>query len=111
MSNQGGININPNPKTVKSDTKRLSDFKSKVAAVLTQLDLADVSIYVACDKDQYRKPRIGMWRELLADYGLNEAEKPVDLTESFFVGDAGGRLAGKAGIPKDFACSDRSVPD
>jgi bifunctional polynucleotide phosphatase/kinase len=46
-----------------------------------------------------------MWTELLGDYDL-KASGRVDLEESFFVGDAGGRLAGN-GLGKDFSCSDR----
>jgi bifunctional polynucleotide phosphatase/kinase len=33
ISNQGGISLKPDPKTVKSDQKRLADFKTKVTAV------------------------------------------------------------------------------
>jgi bifunctional polynucleotide phosphatase/kinase len=64
-----------------------------------------ISIYAATEKDIYRKPRPGMWRELLEDYDLN-ALGAIDLDSSFFVGDAGGRLAG-TGFAKDFSCSDR----
>lgn len=107
ISNQGGISLKPDPKTVKSDQKRLSDFKIKVTAVLSQLDLP-ISIYAATSRDQYRKPRTGMWEELLEDHDL---EKPgaVDLDGSVFVGDAGGREAVPGGVLKDHACSDRSV--
>lgn len=107
MSNQGGISLKPNPKTVKSDQKRLADFKAKVAAVLAQLDLP-ISVYAATGRDQYRKPRTGMWHELLEDYDI-EAADAVDLENSFFVGDAGGREAVKGGASKDFSCSDRFV--
>jgi bifunctional polynucleotide phosphatase/kinase len=109
LSNQGGINLKPHAKTAKSDEKRLRDFKTKVTSVLTQLDVPDISIYAACEKDLYRKPRVGMWQKLLEDYSL-ESSEAVDLAGSIFVGDAGGRIAAKGGVPKDFACSDRSVP-
>jgi len=64
-----------------------------------------LSIYAATDKDEYRKPRVGMWREMLEDYDLDTLDG-VDLTCSFFVGDAAGREATKAHV-KDFSCSDR----
>ncbi|KAH6639531.1 polynucleotide kinase 3 phosphatase-domain-containing protein [Boeremia exigua] len=105
ISNQGGISLKPDPKTVKSDQKRLADFKSKVSAVFSQLDLP-VSLYAATGRDEYRKPRVGMWRELLEDYDLEDVES-VDLEESFFVGDAGGREAVSGTSVKDHSCVDR----
>jgi bifunctional polynucleotide phosphatase/kinase len=93
-----------NPKIPKSHNSRLGAFKSKVSTVLSQLDLP-VSIYAATEKDIYRKPRPGMWNEILEDYDLS-TPGAVDLENSFFVGDAGGRLA-EARLPKDFSCSDR----
>ncbi|KAF2266661.1 PNK3P-domain-containing protein [Lojkania enalia] len=105
LSNQGGISLKPNPKTVKSDQKRLGDFKGKVSAVLKQLDIP-VSVYAATARDQYRKPRVGMWQQLLQDYNI-ESVDAVDLENSFFVGDAGGRNAVAGGAPKDHSCVDR----
>ncbi|KAF1991288.1 DNA kinase/phosphatase Pnk1 [Aulographum hederae CBS 113979] len=104
ISNQAGISLKPNPKSIKSDQKRLADFKTKVSAVFTQLDLP-VSIYAATTRDEYRKPRPGMWREFLEDQDL-EIDDRLDLSESIFVGDAGGRPA-EGGSVKDFSCSDR----
>lgn len=46
-----------------------------------------------------------MWKELLEDYGIHSSGD-VDLENSIFVGDAGGRIA-HGGTPKDFSCSDR----
>ncbi|EOA81178.1 uncharacterized protein SETTUDRAFT_100378 [Exserohilum turcica Et28A] len=104
ISNQGGISLKPDPKTIKSDQKRLADFKTKVTAVLSQLDLP-ISIYAATGRDQYRKPRTGMWQELLEDHDLEEGDA-IDLDGSVFVGDAGGREAA-GGVLKDHSCSDR----
>ncbi|CAN9290731.1 unnamed protein product [Alternaria alternata] len=104
ISNQGGISLRPDPKTVKSDQKRLADFKTKVTAVFNQLDFP-ISIYAATRRDQYRKPRTGMWNELLEDYDIENAES-VDLENSVFVGDAGGREAVAGGV-KDHSCVDR----
>ena len=105
VSNQGGINLKSDPKTVKSDQKRLMDFKGKVSAVLSQLDLP-VTVYAATGRDEYRKPRVGMWRELLEDNDLETVES-VDLENSFFVGDAGGREAVAGITVKDHSCVDR----
>jgi bifunctional polynucleotide phosphatase/kinase len=105
VSNQGGISLKPDPKTVKSDQKRLADFKSKLSAVLTQLELP-ISVYAATARDRYRKPRTGMWQELLDDHDL-VGPTSVDLENSFFVGDAGGREAAAGGAVKDHSCVDR----
>jgi len=105
LSNQGGISLKPDPKSIKSDQKRLADFKGKVSAVLSQLDLS-ISVYAATARDQYRKPRTGMWQEMLKDYDLEDADA-VDTENSFFVGDAGGREAVAGGAPKDHSCVDR----
>ncbi|KAE9979636.1 hypothetical protein EG327_006934 [Venturia inaequalis] len=105
VSNQSGISLKPNPKSLKSDMKRLSDFKEKANAVFNQLDLP-ISLYAATAKDQYRKPRPGMWNALLEDFALTS--DAVDHKESIFVGDAAGREA-SAGRKKDFSSSDRDL--
>jgi bifunctional polynucleotide phosphatase/kinase len=53
-----------------------------------------------------------MWKEMCKDYGLDESN--IDLTNSIFVGDAGGRkayLKGGKAVPKDFSCSDRNLAE
>lgn len=111
LSNQAGITLKPDPKSKAPKTpKRLPAWKQKASAVLTQLDIP-TSIYAATGKDNFRKPRVGMWKELCEDYDI--AEKDVDKDASFFVGDAGGRIAqpasgGKKAVAKDFSCSDRN---
>lgn len=106
LSNQGGISLRSDPKSVKSDQKRLADFKRKVASVFNQLNLP-ISLYAATARDQYRKPRTGMWTEMLEDHDL-EVSESLDLNSSLFVGDAGGRLS-MGGVGIDHACSDRYV--
>lgn len=106
LSNQAGISLKSASKTAKTDMKRLTDFKTKVNAVLTHLDLP-ISLYAATAHDKYRKPRTGMWDEFLKDQGLIHRDA-VDLASSYFVGDAGGRTgSGAGGVAKDFSCSDR----
>lgn len=106
LSNQGGISLRSDPKTVKSDQKRLSDFKAKVSLVFAQLDFP-IAIYAATARDQYRKPRTGMWHELIEDLDLDVEDGP-NLAGSFFIGDAGGRQAAR-GDKGDHSCSDRFV--
>ncbi|KAI9874270.1 MAG: hypothetical protein M1830_009936, partial [Pleopsidium flavum] len=104
LSNQGGISLKSDPKSVKSDQKRLAEFKDKVTSVFNQLSLP-ISIYAATARDQYRKPRTGMWSEMVEDHDL-EVTEGLDLQGSVFVGDAGGRSSGE-GHGNDHSCSDR----
>ena len=104
ISNQGGISLKDDSKTLQRDRASLANFKNQLTAILRQLDLP-ISVYAATAQDNYRKPRIGMWREMLEDYDL-DAEGAVDMTGSFYVGDAAGR-AQTDKRRKDFACSDR----
>ena len=104
ISNQGGLSLKSDPKTVKSDQRRLSQFKTKVSSVFAHLDFP-ICIYAATTRDQYRKPRTGMWKELVEDFDLDDDEG-LDLQHSIFVGDAGGRSA-RGKIKADHSSSDR----
>jgi bifunctional polynucleotide phosphatase/kinase len=104
FSNQSTISLKENPKAIQKDSMSLTNFKSQLTAILQQLDLP-ISVYAATGQDRYRKPRIGMWQEMLKDLELDEPGK-VDLNASFYVGNAAGREK-SATRPKDHACSDR----
>ncbi|KAJ4288893.1 DNA kinase/phosphatase Pnk1 [Collariella sp. IMI 366227] len=111
FTNQGGLTLHPDPKAKahKNAKDRVSMFKQKCNAVLSQLNLP-VTLYAATGKDIYRKPRPGMWTELKDDYNLVEFD--IDFENSIFVGDAGGRTAepkGRGAAAKDFSCSDRNL--
>lgn len=112
LSNQGGITLHLDPKSKgpqKHTAKRVDEFKQKGAAILRNIDLP-LTIYAATGKDNFRKPRRGMWDEILKDMGVEA--KDIDLENSVFVGDAGGRVAtasNGATIVKDFSCSDRNL--
>ncbi|KAI4288359.1 MAG: hypothetical protein L6R35_002375 [Caloplaca aegaea] len=105
LSNQGSIGLKTDSKLIKSDQKGLANFKSKANAVFNQLDIPIV-LLAATARDQYRKPRVGMWTELLEEFDLDTREGP-DIGGSFFVGDAGGRAA-RSGAKADHSCSDRN---
>jgi bifunctional polynucleotide phosphatase/kinase len=116
FTNQAGLNLHPEAEQVSKGPKRaastardrLSAFKQKCSDVLTGLDIP-LTIYAATGRDIFRKPRTGMWTELLHDYHLQEQD--IDMRGSLFVGDAGGRIATiRAGAvaAKDFSCSDRN---
>lgn len=108
LSNQGNISLKDNPKSLQKDTQSLINLKSQVGAIFTQLAFP-ISIYAATGQDRYRKPRVGMWDEMLEDYDL-QAEGAVDLSHSFYVGDAAGRDKTDK-RRKDHSNSDRSVFD
>ena len=105
FSNQGGIRLREESKTANQDKRRLADFKAKLGAVMDQLDMP-MSVYAATLKDHYRKPRTGMWQEMIEYNGLS-ADRGVDLANSIYVGDAAGRTAQESKTDKDFASSDR----
>ncbi|EXJ71332.1 uncharacterized protein A1O5_05138 [Cladophialophora psammophila CBS 110553] len=106
LSNQSAISLKDNPKTLKNDMASLANFKTQVNSILHQLDLP-ISVYAATGQDRYRKPRVGMWEEVLEDYDL-QAEGAVDMTNSFYVGDAAGRDKSDK-RRKDHATSDRDL--
>lgn len=73
---------------------------------MTQLDIP-ITLFAATEQDKFRKPRTGMWQELIEHYDLDDTDGP-DLQASIFVGDAGGRLGDlDSKTNADFACSDR----
>ena len=105
LTNQGRLSLKSDSKTAKNDLKSLTTFKSKVASVLSQLEL-DITLFAATGRDEYRKPRTRMWREVLEEHDIHD-DGGLDLERSIFVGDAGGRAA-MNGAKADHACSDRS---
>ncbi|OAX81901.1 polynucleotide kinase 3'-phosphatase [Emergomyces africanus] len=98
LSNQKAISLKKDLKGGKMDSKSLSIFKKKVAAVMQTLDVP-FSVYAATENDEFRKPRVRMWREMLDDHDLDVAGL-LDLEQSIFVGDAAGREG-------DHSCVDR----
>lgn len=75
-------------KDPKKTSAPATKFKLKVAAVLDSLDIP-LSVYAATANDKYRKPRAGMWEEMVDDYDFDV--HGVDLDASFLIGDAAGR--------------------
>jgi len=106
LSNQGSISLKDNPKALKKDTLSLGNFKSQLTSVFGQLDFP-TSIYAATSQDRYRKPRVGMWQQMLEDYDL-DTKGAVDMKNSFYIGDAAGRDKTDK-RRKDHATSDRYV--
>lgn len=94
FSNQKKVSLK---KEKTGDSKSLSNFKEKLTAIMTQLDLP-MSVYAATGDTEYRKPRPGMWNEFSEDFDLDVVG--VDLAKSVYVGDAAGR-------PGDHSATDR----
>ncbi|KIV88376.1 polynucleotide kinase 3'-phosphatase [Exophiala mesophila] len=106
LSNQGNVSLKDNPKSLQKDTPSLVNLKNQITSIFRQLDIP-LSFYGATAQDRFRKPRTGMWDEMLDDLGL-QAEDAVDVDGSFYVGDAAGR-AKTDQRNKDHAPSDRHL--
>ncbi|KKZ64652.1 hypothetical protein EMCG_09434 [[Emmonsia] crescens] len=103
LSNQKAISLKKDLKGGRIESKSLSIFKQKIAAVMQTLDVP-FSVYAATENDEFRKPRMGMWREMLDDYDLDVAGL-LDLERSIFVGDAAGREGDHSCVDRDFAAN------
>lgn len=88
FSNQKKIAIQKDIKAGSGESKSLTTFKEKLTAMMNELQVP-ISVYAATTDAEYRKPRLGMWKEFQDDYDLDVTG--IDMKESFFVGDAGGR--------------------
>ncbi|KAG2020586.1 polynucleotide kinase 3'-phosphatase [Coprinopsis cinerea AmutBmut pab1-1] len=80
----------------------LKNWKEKVKLIANALGIP-FRIFAANTKDQYRKPMPGMWDELEAIFAKDGVT--IDRDQSFFVGDAAGRIYSKS--KSDFASTDR----
>ncbi|KAI9373296.1 polynucleotide kinase 3 phosphatase-domain-containing protein [Aspergillus egyptiacus] len=100
ISNQKAVSLKK--EKTGGDSKSLTNLKGRVSAVMEQLGIP-LSVYAATENDEYRKPRAGMWRELLDDYDFDVTG--VDTTESIFVGDAAGRPKDHSSVDRGFAAN------
>ncbi|XP_011181858.2 uncharacterized protein F21D5.5 isoform X4 [Zeugodacus cucurbitae] len=97
FTNQGGIG---------SGKIKLDDFKQKIKDILTKLGVP-VQVFIAIEEGHYRKPLIGMW-QYLVEHKNDDID--IDLSKSFYVGDAAGRPesgSGKNKRRKDHSLADR----
>ena len=78
--------------TNQKKLKNLDDFIYKIQMIETNLSIP-INIFISLENDNYRKPCTGMYDELL---NLTT----IDMTKSFYCGDAAGRNS-------DFSNSDR----
>jgi bifunctional polynucleotide phosphatase/kinase len=90
FTNQGGI------KSGKQDKK---DWINKCTKIMEYINIP-VIIVASIKDDLYRKPRTDMWNYIKTNYYSN-----IDMTNSFYCGDACGRIKYK-NRKADFSCSD-----
>eukprot|EP01126_Amoeba_proteus_P026815 TRINITY_DN2653_c0_g1_i1.p1 TRINITY_DN2653_c0_g1~~TRINITY_DN2653_c0_g1_i1.p1 ORF type:complete len:613 (+),score=128.35 TRINITY_DN2653_c0_g1_i1:196-2034(+) len=87
-----------------SNQAGISSAKSNEEAVVGKIhDLSrsanvPIQAFIATRKDHYRKPNVNIWECVKK----NNQGIEIDLTQSFFVGDAAGRI-----MKKDISCDDR----
>lgn len=95
FTNQAGI---------ESKRVSISDVKKKMTMIQQRLEVP-MQFFIATGPTIYRKPRIGMWQ--LLQNRFNDDVK-IDMTVSFFVGDAAGRPENKImKRKKDHSSADR----
>ncbi|XP_050305522.1 uncharacterized protein F21D5.5 [Anthonomus grandis grandis] len=76
-----------NQSKVGTDPVRVKGFKRKIENIVKGLNLP-IQVFISLGKNMYRKPMTGMW-DLLVTQKNEDVE--VDVSKSFFVGDAAGR--------------------
>ncbi|KAI0362797.1 PNK3P-domain-containing protein [Trametes cingulata] len=78
----------------------INDWKKKIPLIANALSDVPFRLFAATEKDGYRKPIPGMWYELERIFADDNVK--IDLSASFFVGDAAGR-------PHDHSSTDRKL--
>lgn len=83
ITNQGGIS---------SGKTKIPDIKKKIENIIKALGVP-IQAFVASGYDSFRKPMTGMW-QALCDHKNDDVA--IDMSRSFYVGDAAGRPENKA---------------
>ncbi|XP_026734315.1 uncharacterized protein F21D5.5 [Trichoplusia ni] len=87
---------------------KIEDFKKKIENIVIKLDLP-FQVYIATGKGFYRKPTPGMWKVLSEQ---NNDGLEIDMAQSFYCGDAAGRVANWApGKKKDHSMADKLLAE
>ncbi|KAI6653783.1 Bifunctional polynucleotide phosphatase/kinase-like [Oopsacas minuta] len=95
ITNQGGI---------EKGRTDISELKHKFCRMIDEIG-APVQVYILTGYNHYRKPNSAIWNLIVEKF--NGGIK-VDLSKSFFCGDAAGRAKDwSPGKVKDFSCDDR----
>eukprot|EP00177_Eucheuma_denticulatum_P003669 GFKZ01006650.1.p1 GENE.GFKZ01006650.1~~GFKZ01006650.1.p1 ORF type:complete len:525 (-),score=61.92 GFKZ01006650.1:1059-2633(-) len=75
--------------------------KSRLDSIMSSIN-ADIGVFIATAKNNYRKPATGMWDAFTEMMGGIDR---IDRENSFYVGDAAGRPP-RGSLPRDFSDSD-----
>lgn len=87
---------------------KIEDFKKKIESIIEKINVP-IQAFIATGKGIYRKPATGMWK-VLSDQ-KNDSIK-IDMHESFYCGDAAGRIANWApGKKKDHSMADKLLAE
>lgn len=102
--NKYKIVIFTNQAGIGRDSSKIRQFKEKINRIVEKFEIP-IQVFVATGKTLYRKPIPGMWNIFVEQKNDNV---PVNIPESFFVGDAAGREDKWAPKQKkDHSCADR----
>ncbi|KAF5027038.1 hypothetical protein F66182_846 [Fusarium sp. NRRL 66182] len=93
------VAIISNQYNILFEAERLKGFMRQLDHMASELDIV-LALYVAASLDECRKPGTALWDVLLADCGVARDHR---LAESFYVGDAAGRVGDWAGTDSEFA--------
>lgn len=85
-NNSYSIVIFTNQKGISKGELTISDFHEKIKKINDELGF-ELNIFISTKDDMYRKPMTGMW-----DFMIKKSEVEVDYKNSFYVGDAAGRV-------------------
>ncbi len=91
------IMIITNKREISKGRLTEEEFHGKLQAIYTELDIPSIICYYATEDDRYRKPRTGIWEHFLQS--RPDSAPPIDMSKSFYCGDAAGRR-------KDFSNTD-----
>ena len=86
IDNDYCIIIFTNQKGISKGKMTIEDFYFKIASIRKYFDI-NFSIFISTTDDKFRKPMTGMW-----DFLLEKTKVNVDYANSFYVGDAAGRI-------------------
>ena len=84
--NNYSIIIFTNQKGISKGKLTIEDFYDKILSIEKELDF-QVNIFISTQDDKFRKPMTGMWNFL-----IEKTKIKVDIKNSFYVGDAAGRV-------------------
>lgn len=85
-NNNYSIVIFTNQKGISKGKLTISEFYEKIQKIKDELGF-ELNIFISTNDDIYRKPMTGMW-----DFMIKKMEVGVDYKNSFYVGDAAGRV-------------------